>query len=29
MTAWGAASLVQMVSTTQSYETANPGGDSR
>jgi hypothetical protein len=28
MTVWGAASLVQMVSTIQSYETANPCADS-
>jgi hypothetical protein len=29
MTAWGAGSLIQIVSTIQSYETANPGADSR
>ena len=28
MTAWGAASLVQMVSTIQSYRTTNPRADS-
>ena len=28
MTAWGASSLIQIVSTIQSYETANPCADS-
>jgi hypothetical protein len=27
MTAWGASSLIQIVSTIQSYETANPAPD--